>query len=512
MNGDDAYWYTKIVEEILSHKEPILLVVDPADMLNHPSVRQELSRTYNIFQADSEIRARKLIKEKSPVILVYSKREALPYAFTDVKGYPVLELDVEMIFPYLSPEPLKELDPELFQDLYIAYRQKMKTFGYSKLDEDDTRRLIEEAVNSEDIHTRKDVYAHINRIKEILASEEVTSIQDWLTRFYEISREWGRASYLMHSHSSELDTEDVLEAANRKLFDVVGKYYNDTTYIPDSPMHWNIMKRVFASRDGRKRALICFDAMGLEEWYAIKEYLIASGISDFEESFSYAIIPTETNLSRTSLFAGMTPKEIIEHENITDITKITTRFEEDLFKNYLKNNGYSTSDYEKETLPADLKDPYLWDFDSIGLTFTFVDEMLHSPMTSKKTLINRMKNEVLPASGLDKIISGLLENGFRIFITSDHGNTYSQGIGKRLPSALALEKSSRYVISRGKTISSMESEILDNGAYFEFPHILGDYHIFVMKDRLAMGSSEKKLTHGGISIEELIVPFIEVRK
>jgi hypothetical protein len=38
-------------------------------------------------------------------------------------------------------------------------------------------------------------------------------------------------------------------------------------------LQWNTLKRIFDARDKGKIALICMDAMGFKEWYAIREYL-----------------------------------------------------------------------------------------------------------------------------------------------------------------------------------------------------------------------------------------------
>ena len=65
-------------------------------------------------------------------------------------------------------------------------------------------------------------------------------------------------------------------------------------------------------------AMIVFDGMSYDEWFILKENL---DNFDLEETESFAILPTITSFSRTSIFSGKVPREFMIDNKISQSTE-----------------------------------------------------------------------------------------------------------------------------------------------------------------------------------------------
>jgi hypothetical protein len=114
---------------------------------------------------------------------------------------------------------------------------------------------------------------------------------------------------------------------------------------------------------------------------------------------------------------------------------------------------------------------------------------------------------------LHSLITELLDYGFDIYITSDHGNTECEGKG--------LPKEASIAESRGERVRVYQSEMLMKAIEKRFswssswkPAGLPDgYYPLVARGVSAfLPENTEAVSHGGISIKETIVPFIKVAR
>jgi len=123
----------------------------------------------------------------------------------------------------------------------------------------------------------------------------------------------------------------------------------------------------------------------------------------------------------------------------------------------------------------------------------------------------------LQSGDLSQLISELLNKEFQVFITSDHGNTEAKGIGEPRQGILVDEKYKRARIYSGDGGQNFREE-----AFHEFPESIKwpigiglphDKYVLMPKASRAYTDKGKTVvTHGGLSIEEIIVPFVEIRR
>jgi len=114
---------------------------------------------------------------------------------------------------------------------------------------------------------------------------------------------------------------------------------------------------------------------------------------------------------------------------------------------------------------------------------------------------------------LNELISHLLENGFNIWITSDHGNIESKGIGNPYEGSLSDTKGERVRIFNDKIIRHQIAEKIKSVIEWDPNGLPEKYFPLFAPDNLSFEKSGKKsISHGGISIDEVIVPFISITR
>jgi hypothetical protein len=106
-----------------------------------------------------------------------------------------------------------------------------------------------------------------------------------------------------------------------------------------------------------------------------------------------------------------------------------------------------------------------------------------------------------------------LIRGFSIYLASDHGNIEAKGCGQPAEGAVAD--------LRGERMRVYPDTLLRAGVKKRFPEDIEwpplglpeDYLPLLAPHRLAFVREGKRLVgHGGISIEELVVPLIQVER
>ncbi|MQR86864.1 BREX-3 system phosphatase PglZ [Bacillus megaterium] len=260
----------------------------------------------------------------------------------------------------------------------------------------------------------------------------------------------------------------------------------------------------------KKIALLVFDGMNFTQWHMIKQHLSQSGWS-FEEDAVFTWIPSVTSVARQSIFSGLEPKEFAD-------TIYTTRKEKSYWIQFWEQAGFSKQHitYEKSLgLKAYNKHSLAYmQFPSIriyGAVVDVIDQFMHGATQGSQTVISELSTW-LKNRYIDYLLTDLAEEGFEIYITSDHGNIEGYGLG-RITEGVTVE-------SKGERARIYQSEIIRNHTFSDYqlntliwdnqglPH---NFHVLLAKNNLAfVPKSDKIVTHGGIHLEEVIVPFVKV--
>lgn len=257
-------------------------------------------------------------------------------------------------------------------------------------------------------------------------------------------------------------------------------------------------------------ALLVFDGLALDQWVQIRESLIATTKRfAFDEGTAFAWLPTVTSVSRQALFSGLKPREFDDSIERTDK-------EESLWKTFWQNEGVNPNEVmyrralrqtsQLDALEADLIDrcPKV-----VGLVIDEVDDRLHKER-SKKDVAMWIENW-LTTGFVDRLFSLLLDRGYHIYLTADHGNVESTGIGRPNQGVMAETRGERVRVYRSETLLADSAAACPGTVRLDIAGLPANFMPLFAGGRTAfVPQGEAVVVHGGVSIEELIVPFVKV--
>ena len=346
-------------------------------------------------------------------------------------------------------------------------------------------------------------------------------LRGWL----DVGYTWGRLvhDFTLLSRSDYDALQQRFAAIRRSLNDVflifLQQTYPSISFYDDNKgpiaLH-RVNQYIQRSVAGESRvALIVFDGMAVDQWFLLRDYLTAclKREVEFRENRTYAITPTVTSVSRQALFAGRMPGNFPE-------TALVTTADGKHWQNYWVNHGRRrkrvaylnvkmTGEFGELRQVVDGKNEVL------SVVVNFFDDIMHSAKDLKvgkrvfyDTLISYLNN-----SATAEFLELLLGAGYRVYITSDHGNVDAVGIGLRSPKALVEAYAKRVAIFDQESIAQafVNKHSAHNLTLFR-PIFLPDdlYPVYPPADGLFASRKSAGISHGGLSVEEMIVPFIEV--
>lgn len=247
---------------------------------------------------------------------------------------------------------------------------------------------------------------------------------------------------------------------------------------------------------GGKVALLVADGMSMFDFEILSGHMSQY---DYDYGATYALIPTITSVSRQSLLAGKYPQQLKDPFSLSG--------EESGFFNAAQEHSYSKQQtfygrgYQADPSP-------LAKF--VAIIVNDIDDMVHGQKQGRVGMLHDV--ELWAKEGkLLELVDKLLDRGFKVFITADHGNTECTGGGSIRKLGVETEtKSKRMVVL--KDFADVSEEL--GARTFEYPGYYLDkkYQYRICKGRTSFDNkNETVMTHGGITLEEVIVPFVEVR-
>lgn len=141
-----------------------------------------------------------------------------------------------------------------------------------------------------------------------------------------------------------------------------------------------------------------------------------------------------------------------------------------------------------------------------------IDDLIHgSEVLGSKGLHIDIKTW-LENGLLAKTISELYENGFNVFITADHGNTYAKGIEVIREGSLAEDKGQRARVYPNGILRDASKKNTDNCIEWNSSTLPEDYKpLLANYGKAFIDQISPIMTHEGASLEEVLIPFIEVK-
>lgn len=377
-----------------------------------------------------------------------------------------------------------------------------------------------------------DYRQEFNNISTLI--NDCRTIEDWYDLYGKL------VFWELELASADTSMEELLrmqkDEANSAFNKFVRKNYESWVTSSDHPLMSPeiFKKRIFPLLDkGEKVFFIVIDNFRLDQWRSVKPLL--SDIFTFEEELYTSILPTATQYARNAIFSGLMPLDISkmfpdlwvdededEGKNLNESPLIATQFERFRRKvkfSYNKINDSATG----EKLIREFSN--LESNELNVLVINFIDMLSHARTESKMIRELAANNAAYRSlteswfrhSSALELFRKIAEKGYKIVLTTDHGtiqvNNPIKVIGDR-----NTNTNLRYKV--GKNLSYNPKQVYEIKHPERYglpsPNISSTYIFASGHDFFAYPNNYNyyvqyysgTFQHGGISLEEMIIPLI----
>ena len=271
-----------------------------------------------------------------------------------------------------------------------------------------------------------------------------------------------------------------------------------------------IARHLEESRD-RRAALIVVDGLAWDQWVVLREEVVHQQAQlRFQESAIFAWLPTLTSVSRQAAFAGKAPLYFPASIYSTDKERM-------LWTRFWLDHGLTGNevDYAKGLgEPADLAavEELLsgnW-LRVVGLVVDKVDKIMHGMHLGTAGMHNQVR-QWGQEGFMARLLQLLIGQGFAVFLTSDHGNIEAVGCGRPAEGAAAEQRGERARIYSDAALRRRVSERFPDAVAWPPIGLPDDFLPLLAPPRAAfVRAGDRVVAHGGISLEELVVPLVRV--
>lgn len=420
--------------------------------------------------------------DDSKILMLVSSGAYIPY---DVqKCFRVFKVSLAKLFPKLNASVVRNT-PELNYDLLcMAYKKNFSDLTVAE----DTKEFLEEVVYGKS-NIREYLKLLCKQLKD--AVHEAKTYKDW----FEIAELKAEIQVLSEKYRIPVDVEEV----NYPFVDFVLKGFGKLSVEmnPSAPVLVSRAMEYIADHS-KKFVFIVMDGMSEFDWRIMSKSFV--GIH-YEKGQSMAMIPTVTSISRQCLLSNKFPKEL---ENPWSQSKEKKEFIE-----CAKSLGFTEAQigYERgydAEFGAAVK--------CAAIIINVVDDMVHGQLQGRLGMYNDIK-VLADQHKLVDTVRRMLAQGFDVYISADHGNTPCTGMGKLMKTGVETETKSRRMIVL-KDFANKDSLFEKYENLIEYP----GYYLDKQFDYLICGVGEsfdakgdEVMSHGGITIDEVIVPFIKIK-
>lgn len=352
--------------------------------------------------------------------------------------------------------------------------------------------------------------------------------------YWELEMSRSESTEMMEIHASQ-KTE-----ANADFFKYISKNYADWIKTGEGPLlSHNVFKekvKPYISKD-KPTFLIVIDNLRYDQWKVL-EPIVTNTYRVMEEDSFYSLLPTATQYARNALFAGMLPVDIekkFPNEWKNDNDEGGKNMFEETFLNYqmkqlglgdMKTQYLKITNNENGKHFEDDVHNYL-NNDLTVVVYNFVDMLSHArtemevlkELASDETSYRSLTVSWFEHSPLYRALKKIADKDVQLIITTDHGTmrvkTPSKCIGDRQTTANLRYKLGRNLQYEDKDVLAFRKPA---EAGLPAPNISSTF-IFAKGDVFLcypnnynhyVNYYKNTFQHGGISLEEMIVPVIRL--
>lgn len=396
---------------------------------------------------------------------------------------PAYMVSLKKLFPKLHSAMLKNMDKTDLDLLCAAYpanfddlRQKHDTEMFLRLK----------------VYTRTNVETYLKETANYLAerAKSASRYNDW----FAIAEEKARIDVLAAQYDIDVDTQEINYLFQQYALAQFGKLSQNI----DKASPVLVSKAMdYMHSHSDKFVVIIMDGMSEFDWLILSKSFVDL---KYEKTSMFAMLPSTTSVSRQCLLSGKYPSQLLEPWKQSK--------EKTEFVNCAKCLGYSDAQ-------IDYARGYNAQFSSFvrcgAIIINDVDDMVHAQTQGRIGMIH----DITLLSNQKKLLEmtqRFLISGYDVYITADHGNTACTGLGKLVGTGVELEtKSRRMVVLKD---FADKDRLIEKYGLIEYPKYYlpkeYDYLICDVGDSFD-AKGDDVMTHGGITLDEVIVPFIKIK-
>ena len=449
----------------------------------------------------------KLKNDGSKIVIVAQSKNYIPYDIR--RRFYAYAISLSSLFPMLDADVLGEKSALDLDLLCLAYQSNFENLRKQNQTEHFFRTKV---------YTKANVKNYLmHALRKLMSLMKVTSsYKDWLSvveenieykasfaiaeekikykDWFVIAEEKAKIDVLAAQYDMEIDTSEI----NRRFKDYVMTQFGKLSQIIDKDTPVLISRTMeYIHENSSRFVIIVMDGMSEFDWN-----IISTSLRDisYEQTAAFAMIPTTTSVSRQCLLSNKYPCQLIEPWKQSK--------EKTEFIACAKELGYTG----EQIGYARGYDAEFSSFVRCGaIIINDVDDMVHAQRQGRLGMFNDI-TVLMNQSKLVDTTKRFLTAGYDVYITSDHGNTPCIGLGKLMGTGVEMEtKSHRMLVLKD---FADKKELLEKYGLIEYPkyYLMKDYD-YLMCD---VGDSfdakgEDVMTHGGITLDEVVVPFIKIK-
>ncbi|MCK4352046.1 response regulator [candidate division WOR-3 bacterium] len=347
-------------------------------------------------------------------------------------------------------------------------------------------------------------------------------------------KEWGAIYLNLARWGIKIAEEPELERLHKELLRECEKEFskfvssNYSSWIEEKegpPLSADVVSRFVIpyTTQSKKVYFIILDCLRFDQWFILRPLL--EEFYKIKESLYFSILPSATPFARNAIYSGLYPGEICrQYPDFWNPEE--NKYEKELFYAQLRHFGIQGGYIKVRNLNEELNlKKSLLNFKNtklVSIVINFLDYLVHSKHTSAvleelapdEHGLRELTKVWFSRSKVYEILKELAQEGNPIILTTDHG-----AILTKRPTIIygskAISRNLRYKYGPALRCDPKHTLFIENPKDYKLPEglrygIAREDYYFIYPTHPQQYEREYKYTfqHGGISMQELIIPCI----